>query len=64
MVSSERDRQADSTIRKGANIITRTIFATTAVLPASTPTALPAATTCATSWMVEPMKIPKALDDI
>ena len=40
--------------RNGASIITRTIFAMTAVLAALSLMALPAATTCATSCTVEP----------
>ncbi|MOA34735.1 hypothetical protein D3C78_1561320 [compost metagenome] len=49
----------ESTTRKGASIITRIILEITAAFSASGPMACPAATTCATSWMVEPVKIPK-----
>lgn len=48
----------DSTSRKGASIITRTILAITAVSAAWLPMASPAATTWATSCTVEPTKTP------
>ena len=41
-------------MRNGASIMTRTILVITAVFAALSPTARPAATTCATSWMVDP----------
>ncbi|MNS72559.1 hypothetical protein D3C72_1059750 [compost metagenome] len=50
----------DRPMRNGASIITRSIFSTTAALAAPGLTASPTATTCATSWMVEPAKRPKA----
>ena len=53
-----RATQADSSTRKGASIITRTILAITAASPACWLTAVPAATTCATSCTVEPVKSP------
>ena len=50
----ELEDQADNITRNGASIITRTIFAMTAELAASGPTERAAATTWATSWMVDP----------
>ena len=50
--------KVDSAARNGASIITRTILAMTAVLAAPSLIARPAATTCATSWTVEPAKMP------
>ncbi len=54
-----RASQAESRIRKGANIITRTILAITAVSAASMPIERPAATTWATSCTVAPMYTPQ-----
>src|SRR5688572_14724915 len=48
----------DSSNRNGANSITRSIFSITAAEAADSPTARPAATTWATSWMVEPAYTP------
>ncbi|MOA57937.1 hypothetical protein D3C78_1822200 [compost metagenome] len=52
--ASLRAHQADSSSRKGASIITRTILAITAMSAAWGEMASPAATTCATSCTVEP----------
>ena len=54
---------ADNTSRNGASIITRSIFSITAMPAASSLTLLPATMTCATSWMVEPAKMPNACCD-
>ncbi len=59
----ERANHADRMTRKGASIITRTIFAMTAVSAAESPIAWPAATTCATSWIVEPAQRPYVVAD-
>src|SRR3546814_4686563 len=59
-VSVPRDNRDDSSRRNGASSITRSIFSITAAEPATSPTAPPATTTCATSWMVDPAYTPNA----
>src|SRR3546814_1292859 len=59
-VSVPRDNRDESSRRKGASSITRSICSITAAEPATSPTAPPATTTCATSWMVDPAYTPNA----
>ncbi len=44
----------------GASVVTRMSLTSVAVSPASGDTEKPAPTTCATSWIVPPKKIPVA----
>jgi hypothetical protein len=53
-----------SSSKKGASIMTRSIFSMTAARAAAPPTCSPTTTTWATSWMVAPAYSPKSCADM